>query len=262
MTQIGPDVTDHRIVLPGEAGSVTLSWAAVTDTGRKRDHNEDSVIAQAPIFAIADGMGGHSYGDIASDAVVSRLAERLVGTVATISEIEESLVAASGDIDKASETALFGVGTTVTGAAIVVHEGVPSFLVFNVGDSRVYLYDDERLHQVTVDHSVVQEMVDAGLISADEAEQHPDSNVITRAIGFGAAPQPDYWTIALRPGQRLLVCSDGLTKEVPFGRLESRLAERGAAADTARALVEEALEHGGRDNVTLILVDVAEVAEA
>ncbi len=132
----------------------------------------------------------------------------------------------------------------------------PYFAVFNIGDSRVYAFEGGRLHQVTVDHSVVQEMVDAGLITREQAEHHPDSNIITRAVGFGAAPSADYWMLPLAAGVRLLICSDGLTKELSDIDLLAHLAAGLPAGETADLLVKAALAAGGRDNVTTVLVDV------
>jgi protein phosphatase len=149
-----------------------------------------------------------------------------------------------------------GVGTTVTGAALVLQDGDPFFAVFNIGDSRVYAFEGGALRQVTVDHSVVQELVDSGALTPEQAEHHPDSNVITRAIGFAATPLPDYWMLPARQGLRLLICSDGLTKEVSEPRLRLHLAAGLRPVDTAGALIDAALAAGGRDNITAIVVDV------
>jgi PPM family protein phosphatase len=149
-----------------------------------------------------------------------------------------------------------GVGTTLTGAALVVDDGEPVFAVFNIGDSRVYRFADNELTQLTVDHSVVQELVDAGVLERDQAEHHPEANVITRAIGFHDDPDPDVWAVPARPGLRLLLCSDGLTKEVGDDRIRLHLAAGMPCDETAAALVDAALAAGGRDNVTVVVVDV------
>jgi serine/threonine protein phosphatase PrpC len=127
-----------------------------------------------------------------------------------------------------------------------------------VGDSRVYLFDRETLGQVTVDHSVVQELVDAGVIRAEDAESHPDSNVITRAVGFNVEAIPDYWVVPVRTGLRMLLCSDGLTKEVDAEGIRVILAAGLPAQETALALIDAALAGGGRDNVTTVVIDVLE----
>lgn len=262
MTEIGRSSEGERIAMPGEPErSVLVAWAARTDVGSRRATNEDSYIVQPPVFAVADGMGGHSAGDLASTAVVTRLAETLSGFT-TPAQVGVALARAAQDITRIAGTMVLGAGTTVTGAALTVVEDAPYFAIFNVGDSRVYQHLDGVTEQVTVDHSVVQELVDAGAITKSQAEHHPDSNVITRAIGFGEPPQPDYWLLPLVAGLRLLACSDGLTKEVSEPRIAEVLAFGAAADDTAKALVDEALAGGGRDNVTVVLVDVLEVTSA
>lgn len=262
MTRHGADDARRSFPIPGGAGGeVTLAWAAVSDVGRRRAANEDSLVVQPPIFAVADGMGGHAAGDRASAAVVdrlSRLAER--GDVSR-QAVGEALVQAALDIDELALELPLGAGTTVTGAVLDVTGAQPSFVVFNVGDSRVYRFEGNDLTQVTHDHSVVQELVDQGLLSAVAAESHPEANVVTRALGFREAPRPDYWTVPIRAGMRLLVCSDGLTKELAAPRLRLHLAARLSAAETASALVDAALAAGGRDNITVIVVDVLEAPE-
>lgn len=258
MTHVGVDRTDERIQLPGGDGrAVTLSWAARSDVGRRRSANEDSVVAMSPVFAVADGMGGHAAGDRASAAAIEHLTPRRSARFTDLETISDALAAAAADIDTLAIGVPLGVGTTVTGAALVIDDdGQPAFAVFNIGDSRVYRFERNDLRRVTVDHSVVQELVDAGLISAEDAEDHPDSNVITRALGFRDDPTPDTWIVPIRPGLRLLICSDGLTKELGDGRLRLHMAAGMSAAETASALVDAALASGGRDNVTLIVVDV------
>ena len=259
MTEIGRSVACFRVDIPDLPDArLVLAWGAVTDTGRRRAHNEDSFLAQAPIFAVADGMGGHSAGDIASAAVVDRLAEAVTGSFTDADTIERALQAATIDIGLAADEKELGVGTTVTGAALSLQGDEPFWTVFNVGDSRVYLFERKTLVQVTVDHSVVQELVDAGVIRAEDAESHPDSNVITRAVGFNIEAVPDYWVVPVRAGLRLLVCSDGLTKELDVEAIRVHLAAGLAAEETAVALVEAALESGGRDNITTIVIDVLE----
>lgn len=255
MTQIGRDRERHRIPVPA-GGTVVLGWAARSDIGHRRSANEDSVVVSSPVFAVADGMGGHAAGDRASAAAVEHLSPRK-GTVFLDREVlQESLRAAARDIDTLAEGIPVGVGTTVTGAVLVLEDDVPVFAVFNIGDSRVYSLHGNAFVRETTDHSVVQELVDAGMLDAEDAEGHPESNVITRALGFRDDPSPDVHTIPVRSGLRLLICSDGLTKELPDERIRLHLAAGMPASETATALVDAALAAGGRDNVTVAVVDV------
>jgi len=218
-----------------------------------------------PVFAVADGMGGHASGDVASDAVVTRLAELSIGDddagdaqFTTPELVLEALRMATSDITGAIDGAELGAGTTVTGAALTYINDQPYWAGFNVGDSRLYLFEQNVLTQVSVDHSVVQEMVTAGLISARDAEHHPDSNIVTRAVGFASEPVPDFWIIPVSAGSRLLMCSDGLTREVDDLRIRLHLAAKLSPEHTAQALVDAALASGGRDNVTAVIVDTIE----
>lgn len=257
MTEIGGSTAAYTLPLPGRPDArITLTWAAATDTGHRRAANEDSYVAQSPVFAVADGMGGHSAGDLASAAVVTRLAELIDEGFATTASVDRALQLATEDIDIVGVDSELGVGTTATGAILTLQNGDPYFAVFNIGDSRVYQFERDELRQVTVDHSVVQEMVDSGLLLPSQAEHHPDSNIITRAVGFNMPPTADYWMLPLRPGFRLLICSDGLTKEVGDEQLRNQLAAGLDVGATARALVDAALAAGGRDNITTIVLDV------
>ncbi|MCU1544405.1 MAG: serine/threonine-protein phosphatase [Microbacteriaceae bacterium] len=261
MTEIGASSTEFSIPLPeasqrDASREIRLAWAAMTDVGRRRAANEDSFIAAPPIFAIADGMGGHLAGDRASAAVVSRLAEARSGDFLEPEAIEEALELATDDIEVISDGSELGVGTTVTGAVLTMHEGIPHFAIFNIGDSRVYRFERNELVQVTVDHSLVEQLVQAGVITRAQAHNHPEGNVITRAVGFRSQPTPDFWLLPLKPGLRLLICSDGLTGELEDERIRLNLSAGLSAQETASALVDAALAAGGRDNVSVIVVDV------
>lgn len=259
MTQIGQGSTSYSVALPAVHRTVTLAWAALTDTGHRREVNEDSLLAEASIFAVADGMGGHSAGDVASAAVVARLSEHAGKTVIDAESIDRSLSLAVEDMATAVGVTDQGTGTTVTGAALAIVSGAPHWIVFNIGDSRVYQLTSGVLEQVTVDHSVVQELVDAGRITREEADVHPHGNVITRAVGFHEPPVPDYRILPVQAGMRILVCSDGLTKELTAYGIRHYLMSNPKADDAAAALVTAALENGGRDNVTVIVLDVLAV---
>ena len=254
MTHIGAATGEHA-TQGQDSKRFAVRWAGLTDVGFRRQHNEDSLVTQPPVFAVADGMGGHSHGDLASRAVVDELGG--LGGLERVEPIDvvEALRRATAAIEQlgSGESA---AGTTVTGCAFAEHEGAPHFAVFNVGDSRTYAMLGERLTRITVDHSVVQELIDAGLLTEEEAETHPEANVVTRGVGAGTDPVPDYFLLPVMPGLRLLVCSDGLTKEVGDIDIERILSEHAEPAAAAEALVSAALDHGGRDNVTVVVVDV------
>jgi protein phosphatase len=262
VTELGRPASAHRIIVPGhEDQSVTLSWGAATDVGRRRDHNEDSYIVESPFFVVADGMGGHLAGDRASDAVVRRHEAARSSGFASRDGIERALILATGDIERAAGGNAIGAGTTVTGLALSTAAGMPQALVFNVGDSRTYRISNGQISRVSTDHSVVQEMVDAGLLRAEDAESHPDSNVITRAVGFGEPPEIDWWDIPLRVGDRYIICSDGLTKEIGDAGISRIAAKSPDAQALAERLVGDAVVAGGRDNVTVVVVQVDEAPE-
>jgi protein phosphatase len=262
VTQIGRSSRRHNVAVPGGDGSrVSLSWAALSDKGYRRAVNEDSLLARAPIFAVADGMGGHTAGDFASAAVVTRLAERINTDFVDPDGINVALRSAVDDMGRGVGQTDLGTGTTVTGVALSMADGDPRWLVFNIGDSRVYQLLDGVLTQLTIDHSVVQELLDAGAITPAEAEVHPHSNVITRAVGFNEDPVPDYWSLPIISGERLLVCSDGLTKELTEHGIRHFLSVGGSPLEAAGQLMDAALGNGGRDNVTVIVVDVLETPE-
>ncbi|MET4097869.1 serine/threonine protein phosphatase PrpC [Agrococcus sp. UYP10] len=254
MTHIGAATGEHATQGP-EGRQFAVRWAGATDTGFRRQHNEDSLVTQPPVFAVADGMGGHSHGDLASKAVAEQLGG--LGSLESVEPIDvvEALRRATDEIEKLGDGE-GSAGTTVTGCAFAMHEGAPHFAVFNVGDSRTYAMLGERLTRITIDHSVVQELIDAGLLTEEEAETHPEANVVTRGVGAGIDPVPDYFLLPIMPQLRLLVCSDGLTKEVHDIEIERILWEHDEPAAAASALVSAALDSGGRDNVTVIVIDV------
>lgn len=233
-----------------------LSWAGVTDLGRRRETNQDAFLAEYPLFIVADGMGGHAGGEIASRSTVSRLQALVDGGDVDRPAIENALQLAVGDIADHPETTDEGTGTTLTGVFLDASQDEPQWVALNIGDSRVYLLRDDRLVQVTTDHSVVQELITAGKLSPEEAEGHPYSNVITRAVGASELTPPDYITIDVRAGDRFVICSDGLTKELTDYGIQHFLRENADPGAAVDAMLAAALENGGRDNVTLVIVQV------
>lgn len=254
VTHIGAATGEYATQGP-EGSRFAVRWAGMTDTGFRRQHNEDSLVTQPPIFAVADGMGGHSHGDLASQAVAEQLGGLQGMDAVEPIDVVDALRHATDTIEKLGDGE-GAAGTTVTGCAFAMHEGAPHFAVFNVGDSRTYAMLGERLTRITIDHSVVQELIDAGLLTEEEAETHPEANVVTRGVGAGIDPVPDYFLLPIMPQLRLLVCSDGLTKEVRDVDIERLLWEHEDPVAAASALVAAALDNGGRDNVTVIVVDV------
>ena len=259
-----PEVsTQHRSVPFGEgdrAGTIELSWAAVTDTGRRREINQDAVLTAYPLFVVADGMGGHLGGEIASSSTVDRLRGVVDAGRVTAKSIEKGLVRAVKDIASHPETTDDGTGTTLTGVFLDDSDDQPQWVTLNIGDSRVYLLRDATLVQITTDHSVVQELVAAGRLSPEEAENHPYGNVITRAVGPSEGVTPDYVRLDVIEGDRFVICSDGLTKELTDYGIRHFLDENSDPADAAAAMLEAALENGGRDNITVIVLDVGRPA--
>ncbi|CAN7223473.1 protein phosphatase 2C domain-containing protein [Microbacterium sp. LjRoot45] len=244
----------HTVSLPD--GDIELAWAEVTHRGRRRDVNQDAVLALYPLFVVADGMGGHIGGEIASTSTITRLrtvAEK--GTVTT-KAVEKALGRAVADIDSHPEATDEGTGTTVTGVYLDVSGDEPTWVTLNIGDSRVYLFRDESLAQITTDHSVVQELIAAGRLSPEEAENHPYGNVITRAVGPSDGVAPDYVKLEVVDGDRFVVCSDGLTKELTDYGILHFLLQHEDPTEAVDAMLEAALENGGRDNITIIVLNV------
>ncbi|MGB3414703.1 MAG: protein phosphatase 2C domain-containing protein [Microbacteriaceae bacterium] len=259
-TVLGKTISSQTIVLPETGVSLKLDWAALSHLGLVRKVNEDSLLANLPVFSVCDGMGGHASGDVASQIVVTELAELMGQQSTNPKEIYHALVRAEEKVDALTgEAELAGAGTTVTGIALSLEAEVPHWYIFNIGDSRVYRFFDDELKQVTIDHSLVQEMVDNGFLSADEAEDHPDNNVITRAIGFHGDPLPDGWKTPVQQGERYLLCSDGLSKELSLTEIEMILREESSAESAALRLQDSALAKNGRDNITVIVLDTLEL---
>ncbi len=238
-------------------GEPTIRAGAATDVGLVRAANEDNYVVTSSVFAVADGMGGHAAGDVASGLAVAGLAQLGLAGVVRPEEVRRHIVRLNGDILAAAarNPEQWGMGTTVTGLCLVDFAGSPHWVVFNVGDSRVYRYAGGSMEQLTVDHSEVNELVAAGKLSPAEAATDPRRNVVTRALGSPTAPEPDIFVFPLAEGDRFLVCSDGLTGELDDGALASVLASWDDPRDAAASLVRAAVVAGGRDNVTAVVVD-------
>ncbi|MCQ6269872.1 protein phosphatase 2C domain-containing protein [Pseudarthrobacter sp. R1] len=245
-------------VEPGAGPNLSVGYG--TDRGLRRELNEDSYIASDPVFAVADGMGGHEAGEIASGMCVRALAaipqlatgERSV----TAAVLQEYLVRADSSIREATGAR---AGTTLAGAVIVEQMGMPYWLVMNIGDSRTYRLSQGKFEQISVDHSEVQELVDAGEITTEQATVHPRRHVVTRALGTGDETEADYWLLPVEEGDRILICSDGLTGELTDEQIFRVLSTVGHPQDAVDELIQASLRSGGRDNVTAIVVDARNV---
>lgn len=234
----------------------TPSIGVASHVGRVRTHNEDAARAEGAVFVVADGMGGHAAGEVAS-----RLATEALVELAGRGSLEVSdVVAQVGEANRrilesaARHPEQYGMGTTITGVAVVQVGGLPHWAVFNVGDSRVYRSVDGELSQVTADHSEVWELVERGLITPEQAAHHPARNIVTRSLGREPMASVDTWVFPPYPGEVFVICSDGLSNELTRERMEEILADHPHADAAAQALVRAAVEAGGRDNVTAIVV--------
>ena len=243
-----------------------LAYAARTDIGMIRAGNEDNLFFEADpyvgLFIVADGMGGHAAGEVASEMAVQIVARELKGIrnladQQTIDRVRRSLKAANAAIFERtiSEVDKQGMGTTVS--ALMLSGG--QYLIGQVGDSRVYLLRDGALRQITKDHSYVQEQVDAGFLTPEQARYHPYSNVITRCVGASQDVEPDTYSGEVKTGDLFLVASDGLTGMVDDRRLQQLLLSRATPGRLVDALISEANGRGGLDNITAIVVQVVAV---
>ncbi len=241
----------------------------LTDTGSVRTRNEDSWFADSErgLFIVSDGMGGHPAGDRASLLVVKVLPAILYDQLAELAGLEENQACRLLEttlrnlndiirLDGASHPEWAGMGATLT-MALMHRQGA---LIGNLGDSRVYLYREGLLSALTRDHSVIQQLIDQGEVPPEEADQLPLRGQITRFIGMAGEARPDVRWIELRDGDRLLLCSDGLTAMLANATIGELLKANAAPETTARVLVEAANVLGGRDNVTVIIVDIGAVA--
>lgn len=242
--------------------TTTTAGAALSHVGRVRAQNQDSGYAGASLFVVADGMGGHAGGDIASAIAVRRIAETDRYDFATPQEAEfalqSAMIAANQEISAAvgDRPELTGMGTTVS-ALVRVGDVIATA---HIGDSRIYLLRDGELSQITNDHTFVQRLVETGRITPEEAAVHPRRSVLMRVLGdIDQSPEIDTSVLGTAPGDRWMLCSDGLTSYVPQDRILAALAAADTPADAAHALITEALDHGAPDNVTAIVVDIDRV---
>ena len=237
-----------------------LRWGAATDVGVVRTNNEDQLLVAEPLFAVADGMGGHAAGEVASLAAV----EALRASFARQPQSVDGLIEAVRDANRAvweraaEDQSLRGMGTTLTAVAIVDEDGEEHLAIANVGDSRAYLLRDGELGMLTEDHSVAEQMVREGRLTPEEATVHPQRHVLTRVLGLGPDTEVDAYAILPYRGDRYLLCSDGLINEVTDSQIGSVLRRLADPDEAVKELVAMARGNGGHDNITVVLVDVVD----
>lgn len=239
-----------------------LKSYAITDIGQRRKLNQDFVyLSETPlgnlpnVFIVADGMGGHNAGDYASRYAVETIVEEIMSSQET--EPDNILLNAIGKANaytrqKAEEDIkLSGMGTTVVAATCIGRY----LKVANVGDSRLYLINDDKIEQITIDHSLVEEMVRMGGLDREAARNHPDKNIITRAIGVQETVEADIFNVEVNAGDIILLCSDGLTNMVEDENIRNILKSGGSLKERAEKLVNDANYNGGKDNISLIIIE-------
>lgn len=236
---------------------IAVKYAAGTDVGLVCQHNEDAYLASGPVFLVADGMGGHKAGDVAAATALAAFSELTQDHLVEPSQLQKAVKRAARAVN-----GLPGVpapGSTLTGLVLSENGAMPCVRVLNIGDSRTYYQGKHGFEQITKDHSQVQEQIDAGLISAEQAQHLPGRNVITRALGAGCGPRvrADYFVLPARVGDRYIICSDGLSSMVTDTLIEATAAVVSEPEGVVDALVKAARNAGGRDNISVIVVDIA-----
>lgn len=238
---------------------ISFAWGSAIHVGQVRQVNQDNLWTEDGLFAVADGMGGHRGGEVASALALEGLREAFTertseALVAAIQHANDRVVAAGEDPE------LRGMGTTLAVLALVRDGDNEVLTIANVGDSRIYLLrsESEELEQISEDHSLVATLQRQGQLSKDEAAAHPQRNIITRALGIDTTVLVDSWDLVPVRGDRYLICSDGLVNEVEDSRIAATLRRLADPAEAAAELVRLANEHGGRDNISVVVVDVVE----
>ncbi|MEQ8717960.1 MAG: Stp1/IreP family PP2C-type Ser/Thr phosphatase [Acidimicrobiales bacterium] len=232
-------------------------WGSGTDVGHVRSVNQDNLVVAAGFFAVADGMGGHRGGEVASLIAVEALVESLGETRRVDDYVTAVRAANEAILQRASEDPdLYGMGTTLCTLGLVDVDGVEQLAVTNVGDSRVYRYVDDHLAQVTLDHSLVEDLLRQGRLSPEEARDHPQRNVLTRALGVSHEVEVDTFLLPVIHGDRFMLCSDGLFNEVSEPDIAATLGTVDDPEVAAQDLIDAANRAGSRDNITVVIVDV------
>lgn len=250
---------DRSLSDPDLTGTIRVISAAATHVGHVRATNEDSILNASPIYLVADGMGGHNAGEVASAIAVEEFEKLTIQENVTVEQLGDALRSAATRIGELGGESTLGAGTTVAAVATMVLDDVGYWVVLNLGDSRVYRLSGDIFEQVSVDHSVVQELMDRGELTPAQAKVHPYRHMVTRALGAGPESDPDYWLIPAEVGDRMLICSDGLTGEVDDAGIEQLLRRPTDVRTLSHELVGRALDAGGHDNISVVLVEAVEV---
>ncbi len=238
-----------------------ISWGARSDVGLVRTHNEDSFLLQAPLFVVSDGMGGHAAGEVASSIAIETIGQQAPGSADDVL-LGAAVESANTSVISAAEQGIGKPGMGCTATAVIIDKN--HMAVAHVGDSRAYVLRQGTLVRVTHDHSYVEELVDSGQITADEARTHPSRSIITRALGSDPDMYADHFSLEVGDGDRIILCSDGLSGMIGDGQIESLAVSSATPQQAADNLVAAALTAGGADNVTVVVIDVLDdgVAEA
>jgi protein phosphatase len=250
--------------MPGRAdiGAAKVEWGVATHIGAGHARNQDAYCTQPPVFVVADGIGGHADGHLASHEVVEALGS-LAGRVAVDAEmLNESLQHARAQIGRIQVDDARPPGSTLSGVFITHGTAGPAWMVTNIGDSRTYLLDSAELKQLSVDHSVVQELIDAGAVVSSARRHIPFRNLLTRAITAEDDHQPDVSFVPAKVGDRILACSDGVHGAMDQSVIERVLRENRDPQAAADKLVAMAADADGHDDMTAVVVDVVDIAGA
>jgi len=241
---------------------IEFRWGTATDVGRVRSANQDQLLTMTPVFVVADGMGGHNGGEVASAIAVDEMAK--AEGVASVDDLIEAVQQANREIVDRSklDPELRGMGTTLVALVGMTVGDAPRLGVANVGDSRLYRRAEDGIVQITEDHTLVEALVRDGRLTAEEALTHPQRNIVTRALGIDDKVLVDTWELAPKVDDRYVLCSDGLFNELSPEEIFAVLSDIEEPAEAAVALVNAACDAGGRDNVTVVIVDVVDTDAA
>ena len=243
---------------PVTIGVATIDWGGATHVGAVRKHNEDTYCAEPPVFVVADGVGGHSAGEVASREAVEALLP-LAGHLQVTGEMLTGCLAdARARIGRISGDRGRPPGTTLSGVIVTQVDEAPYWMVVNIGDSRTYRLDSSGFRQISMDHTIAQELINTGRIAPAVANSIPMRNVLTRALLAAIEHPADMWLLPMIAGDRVLVCSDGLTREVDDRTIATVLRAASDPQAAANELARMAVDAGGHDNVTVLVVDAVD----